>query len=221
MIAGWPVLTGSTISSSPVLADVDNDGLPEVFVGSDDNSLYGIAASGEPISGFPIPLKGRVRGTPTVANLDDDGDFEVIVGADSLLAVVDIKTAAGEAGYWATDRGNLMRTGVFGEPFSTVEPDRTPGIPSDYALLPNYPNPFNPSTTIRFNVPEAGAVELIIRDIKGRQVTTLYSGEVKPGEHALEWHGVDETGRSVSSGVYLYQLITQAQTLSRKMLFMK
>ncbi|MCF7802402.1 MAG: S8 family serine peptidase [Candidatus Marinimicrobia bacterium] len=221
LIAGWPVLTGSTISSSPVLADVDNDGLPEIFVGSDDNSLYGLNSLGEPISGFPIALKGRVRGTPTVANLDEDGDFEVIVGSDSLLAVVDIKTAAGEAGYWATDRGNLMRTGVFGEPFSAVEEDPNLGIPSEFALMPNYPNPFNPSTTIRFSVPVADQVQLIIRDIKGRQIATLYSGEVKPGEYALQWHGVDKTGRSVSSGVYLYQLITPVYTISRKMLFLK
>ncbi|MCF7797468.1 MAG: S8 family serine peptidase [Lentisphaeria bacterium] len=221
LIAGWPVLTGSTISSSPVLADVDNDGLPEVFVGSDDNYLYGLSASGEPISGFPIVLQGRVRGTPTVANLDDDGDFEVIIGSDSLLAVVDIKTAAGEAGYWATDRGNLMRTGVFGEPFSDLADGHNFSIPSEYELLPNYPNPFNPTTTIRFTVPVAERVELVVRDIRGRRVNTLYSGSVKPGEYAMQWNGLDESGLAVSSGVYVYQLITPAQTISRKMLFMK
>jgi flagellar hook assembly protein FlgD len=82
-------------------------------------------------------------------------------------------------------------------------------IPSSFELEQNVPNPFNPSTTIRFSVPEMhqGAhVELTIYDLLGQKVRTLMDASVEAGVLEATWDGKDEAGREVSSGVYFYKL---------------
>ena len=73
-------------------------------------------------------------------------------------------------------------------------------------LNKNYPNPFNPSTTISFSLPDAGMVELNIYNMKGQQVRTLMSQKFERGIHNVEWDGNDGSGKIVGSGVYLYEL---------------
>ena len=73
-------------------------------------------------------------------------------------------------------------------------------------LLPNTPNPFNPRTSLRFNLAEPGAVQLRIFDLRGRLVRTLDCGSLGAGEHSRIWDGSDDRGRSVASGTYLVQL---------------
>ncbi len=84
-------------------------------------------------------------------------------------------------------------------------------------LSQNTPNPFNPSTTIRFQTPVAGAVSLKVYAPSGRWVTTLVEGALGAGEHAVSWSGVDHQGRPVPSGVYLYELDAGGQRLARKL----
>lgn len=221
LLPGWPYTTDATISSSPILGDIDNDGFPEIFIGSDDNGLYGFRGNGDLIPGFPIALISKVRGTASIANIDGDGDMEVIVGSDSLLAVIDIKTAAGDSGPWATDRGNLARTGVYGNPYSGVDDAPSALIPTEFSLAQNYPNPFNPSTVIEFGLPVAENVELVVRDIRGHQITKLFSGMARSGIHTVKWAGLDDAGRSVGSGIYLYELKISGKIYSRKMLLIR
>lgn len=73
-------------------------------------------------------------------------------------------------------------------------------------LLPVFPNPFNPATTIRFELDRAGRVRLAIHDVEGREVRTLASGMMDAGGHAVAWNGVDSNGRRVTSGVYFVRL---------------
>ena len=65
----------------------------------------------------------------------------------------------------------------------------------------NYPNPFNPSTTIRYSMKEAGPVSIEIYNIKGQLVRTLVDGVKEAGNHTIVWNGLDKSNRSVSSGV--------------------
>ena len=81
----------------------------------------------------------------------------------------------------------------------------------------NAPNPFNPITTLRFGLPEAGEVQLVIYDMLGRPVRTLLSGVAQAGEYSLVWDGRDDAGRVAASGVYVYRLRTNAGTLVRRM----
>jgi sugar lactone lactonase YvrE len=74
-------------------------------------------------------------------------------------------------------------------------------IPKDYSLDQNFPNPFNPSTTIKFGIPEASQVSLKIFDVLGREVTTLVNQELSAGYYSYQWNGV-----KLSSGIYIYRL---------------
>jgi hypothetical protein len=93
--------------------------------------------------------------------------------------------------------------------------------PLQIELFNNYPNPFNPTTTISFNLPTAQEINLEIYNIKGQKVKTIYSGTAEPGRHSMVWSGVDSSNKAVGSGVYFYQLQTAEKTYHRKMLLMK
>ncbi len=89
------------------------------------------------------------------------------------------------------------------------------------ALYQNEPNPFNPSTTIRYFVGAECAVSLEVYDIAGRLVRRLESGRVGTGMRAVEWNGLDERGNRSSAGVYFYRLRAGKNTLSRKMILVR
>ena len=76
----------------------------------------------------------------------------------------------------------------------------------------NYPNPFNPSTTINFSIPKESNVELSIFNIKGQKVKNLVTNNFEKGNHSVVWLGKDESGKHVSSGVYLYKLNVNGKT---------
>ncbi len=88
-------------------------------------------------------------------------------------------------------------------------------------LRSNYPNPFNPTTTIAYDLAKSGNVNLKIYNVKGQLVKNLYNGPQSAGRHHLTWSGRDESNRPVASGVYFYRLETQGYTSTRKMLMMK
>jgi len=99
----------------------------------------------------------------------------------------------------------------------------TPEV-TGYRLHQNHPNPFNPSTTIRYEIPEGEGSEwvtLTVYDVEGRRVKDLDRGYRPGGVHAAEWDGRDEAGRAVSSGVYFYVLRAGSETLTRKMALLR
>jgi hypothetical protein len=96
-----------------------------------------------------------------------------------------------------------------------------PFIPLVTALNGNYPNPFNPQTTISFALAAEDHVKLEIYNVKGQKIKSLID-EVKPaGNYQLIWNGDDERGNKVSSGIYFYQMISGKFTSSGKMILMK
>lgn len=102
-----------------------------------------------------------------------------------------------------------------------VESDYYSGLPRRLTLQPNYPNPFNPSTTLRFGLPNAGWVRLEIFDMLGRKVRTLEDKFFEAGYHSAVWDGRDDQGREVSSGVYYHRLSAEGVRVSRKMSMVK
>lgn len=79
-------------------------------------------------------------------------------------------------------------------------------VPEKYTLLGNYPNPFNPMTTIKYALPYQSVVEIVIYDIMGRQVKSFTISSQSPGYQGIIWNGANENGRQVSSGIYLYRI---------------
>jgi len=94
-------------------------------------------------------------------------------------------------------------------------------IQKPVSALAVYPNPFNPTTTIAFSTSQTQVVEVSLYNLKGQKVRTLHKGILKSGEHKLIWDGKDNTGRTVSSGVYFTRIETGKQSLTRKLLLMK
>ncbi len=107
-------------------------------------------------------------------------------------------------------------------------------LPRSYALAQNHPNPFNPSTTIRFEVPGPGEpgttgsgsaaghrVTILIYDLRGRLVRNLVDSDLQPGLHQITWNGTDAVGRKLPSGIYLYTMKAGQEVYTRKMTILK
>jgi len=95
-------------------------------------------------------------------------------------------------------------------------------IPDNLILYQNYPNPFNGMTKIQFELDEHSNIDLTIYTINGKEVRNLIKNQgVSAGTHGVFWNGRDNTGKEVASGVYLYLLSTEKNTLSGKLIYLK
>ena len=99
--------------------------------------------------------------------------------------------------------------------------DEGAALPAEFALHPNFPNPFNPATRIIYDLAEASDVRLEIYDLIGRNIKTLVNQTQDAGRHFISWNGDDHTGNQVSAGVYLSRLHAGNKIFSRKMILMK
>jgi hypothetical protein len=94
-------------------------------------------------------------------------------------------------------------------------------VPKEFKLLQNSPNPFNPATAIKFQLPVSSFVTVKIYDQIGREVATLLNEEKPSGSHIVYWNGKDKNGNSVASGIYLYRLSAGNYVETRKMNLLK
>lgn len=85
----------------------------------------------------------------------------------------------------------------------------------------NFPNPFNPTTTISLSLPASGNVRLSVFNLLGQEINVLHDGELSAGEWEFEWDGTDSDGHAVASGVYFYRVVTSDHNFARKMMLMK
>ena len=99
--------------------------------------------------------------------------------------------------------------------------DKPATVPVNFSLEQNYPNPFNPTTTIDFSLSGSSNVKLSVYNMLGQEVVTLADQVYQAGTFSVTWDGRDNDGQTVESGVYLYKLETENQSLAKKMLLMK
>jgi hypothetical protein len=99
--------------------------------------------------------------------------------------------------------------------------ETSPDLPMDYVLFQNFPNPFNPKTQIKFSVPEVSDVKVVIYDMLGQEVLTLFAGQMTRGTKVMEWDGRDLNGSQVPSGMYMYRMTAGRFMESRKMMLLK
>ena len=95
------------------------------------------------------------------------------------------------------------------------------GIAREFALYPNFPNPFNPETRIRFQLAENSDVKLMVYDVLGRKVRTLVSDRMNAGHHVINWDGLNDAGTDVASGMYVYRIKAGDFIAHRKMLLVR
>jgi hypothetical protein len=87
-----------------------------------------------------------------------------------------------------------------------VDVGETLGVPTVFKFYQNFPNPFNPLTTIRFDLPEAQNVRLNIYSVDGKHIANLVNEPLPTGPHSVTWNGTDDNGHQVASGTYVYRL---------------
>ena len=102
------------------------------------------------------------------------------------------------------------------DPLYIIDPTSGNKKLTEFSLFPNYPNPFNPSTTIEFYLPKASEVSLKVFNILGEEVATLVSDRLFDGSYSYKWEA-----SNLSSGVYLYKLEAEGYVDMRKMILMK
>ena len=163
--------------------------------------------------------------------LNREGNGEVLVagsrttgaaGVEGLLAELRFEPLVPEAvGLFRIREALVRRTdGRVVQPreLGTVEGRWVPQV---FVLQPNFPNPFNPSTTIRYQLPVGSEVSLEIYDVLGQKVRTLVSGKQAAGFHRMVWDSRDDSGRQVAAGAYLYRLRAGDFTQVRKLMLLK
>ncbi|MFA7057844.1 MAG: C25 family cysteine peptidase [Candidatus Cloacimonadales bacterium] len=104
---------------------------------------------------------------------------------------------------------------------SMIDENQNDIAPITTRLFNNYPNPFNPETTISFDLPQRDKVELVVYNLKGQKVKSLINEEMDMGVHKIIWNGTNNQGKEVASGVYYYRLSCGNYTKTNKMVLLK
>ena len=94
-------------------------------------------------------------------------------------------------------------------------------FPENFALKPNFPNPFNPSTTIPYELPEVSSIKIDIYDLAGKKIRTLVNNNVEAGFHTCVWNGKNDKGEKIAAGVYIVSMKTRSLFQTRKIVFLK
>ena len=197
----WKVLPSDATTS-----DLNGDGVLDVVVVA-SNSTVGPALvvwlgqrNGSPVLEGYYPLPGEGSQVLT-SDVNGDGDTDLVVLGTSP----------------ASDHGGVIVFINQGIPATAVA-NETAATPTAFTLGANYPNPFNPATTIPLAV-SAGAknVDLTIYNVLGQPLRQVWTGPLPAGEHQLTWNGRDAQGQPVAAGVYMYRVQVDEQTRTRKM----
>jgi len=93
--------------------------------------------------------------------------------------------------------------------------------PKSFGLLKNYPNPFNASTIIQYEIEKPGFVNLVIFDVLGKKVKTMVSKDHNAGNYQIHWDGTDESGNSIPSGIYFALLTSKSENNMLRLLLLK
>ncbi len=228
-LSGFPVDLGGSSEGSPIIGDIDGDGSPDIVHGigggneSAPYNLYAYHAGGAPVDGFPITLTGPLMPSVTICDLDQDQDVDIVYGGwDFQVHVWDMPFSYDRLNVpWPTFGGNVKRDGVF-FPLALVGVDDGNQIPAAGFTVNNpYPNPFNPSTSVRMYIPAGGELELGVYDISGRRVRSLHSGAIGTGWHTLVWDGQDDQSRGQASGLYFMRATSSGVSTIKKMTLVK
>jgi hypothetical protein len=165
-------------------------------------------------------------GSQSILNFDDDN-----IAGIYFNGIFENGTSAGQLAYLTfpielitdfNDRSRLIGSilGLFGA-VSSIEDQNPTRILNTYSLYNNFPNPFNPSTQIRYQLAETSNVKLEIFSLNGQKVKILVDQEQPRGIYQVSWDGTDIIGRNVSSGVYIYRLIADDFESSQKMILLR
>jgi hypothetical protein len=217
-----------TTLQSPVqltFANVSGAGNTSITTGNTGPPPPGSLSFGDDPTFYDLTSTATFSGSIQVCIHYDEANFSVPEASLRVLhyngaSWVDITTSLD------TNANILCGTTTSLSPFAIAEPVGSTDVgdhaPSQFALHPCVPNPFNPTTTIRYDVPNGGArVSIAVFDVTGRRVRSLVDEARPAGEQSVIWDGRDDGGRTVASGVYFYRMIAGSFAQTRKMVLLK
>lgn len=193
--------TGGNVLGASVLGDLNADSVAEVGSGSLNNMLHVFnGKTGAELYNFRFPTTSgeAVEMIWKMGDIDGNGSNEFVAGSRNGLVI-------------AFSGGTDVISSTDENQFSV----------SDYHLFQNFPNPFNPTTKIRFAIPQRQNVQLKIYDMLGREVRTLLNKDLNEGYHSIEWNGLNNFGTAAASGIYIYKLSAGDFTVSKKMMLLR
>lgn len=215
-LPNFPINLNTSIEGNMLLSNLDGDGICAVF-GDVNGMLHAIKADASEAANFPINFNDNLKFSPAIGDVNGDGNLNLAISNITAMNLIDLKRPANSA--WIMHRGNPGRTGDMFLASTDIE-DLEVVTPVN-ALMGNYPNPFNPETTISYNIQNAGLVSLDIYNIKGQKVKALVNDRQVAGRHNVVWNGKDDSNRNVASGVYFYKIRSGKFSSTKKMILMK
>jgi len=210
-----------------------SNGAPIFYTNTDTLQFSGVLVGTEVIKTFSLYNLGSGTAHATV-NLPEgfsfvdrsSHDYTIAAGSSQKVSVkysptavatiVDSITVTTDDPYMTSWTISLLANAI-----TEVANEDPITVPLKTELQGNYPNPFNPTTTIRFAMKDAGNTSVMIYNIKGQLVRTLVQENMKAGYHQVVWNGLDNKGNKAASGLYLYRLQTGKVSSTRKMLMLK
>jgi FG-GAP-like repeat/FlgD Ig-like domain len=203
---GFSAQVNTTIATFPSEIEV---GYPEA---DEDPFLYTTAPGGNQLVVFKSVGDGLFL----------PGTFHPTAAAPLGIGLGDLNRDALPDVVVANQSSDNVSVLLHGATVTSVEPAPAGGnAPSAPRLAQNHPNPFNPSTTIRFTLPEPERARITIFDASGREIATLVDRLFPAGDHRVEWQGRNDHGAPVASGVYFYRLRTSRGSTSRRMMVLR
>ena len=184
-----------------------------------------------------VPAAGQYTIDIRVSSLSEGGTFRIEFAGEDKTGDVDVPVTTGWQTWTTVSAPATLESGIqvmrfvsetagFNVNFFEIQAPTTAVLPdlplAGYALYPCYPNPFNPATTISYDLPDQVNVDLNVYDVAGKLVRKLISAQsTGAGRHEVVWNGRDETGRVVPAGVYFYRLDAGRYSETRRMALVK
>jgi len=195
----------------PIFIEIDPDDIPKEIGAIVDGQCIGATT----VTDSMAQIRAYVSNVPP-----EDIELELYYGNRSEnKTITSYKCISANDPYTQNDK---IRSNKRHEAYFITLREDSNVIPEVYEFTAfNYPNPFNPTTTIAYSLSNDGMADLRIYNIKGQLVKTLVKGEQQAGTYEVVWNGKDNNQKSVSSGIYFYKLSTKDDTIMKKMLMLK
>lgn len=215
---GWPIDIKGYYYNTPAIAKLSNENniIGYGFSATSDKYIYGFNSDGSELDWSPLEPDSYIRATPTLCDLNKDGQLDMIAVTEIIFSPTKSGTKIFVWTFpginyniknlpWPMYAHDRYRTNQYGfippdEPVS-IQPINA-SIPESFRLYQNFPNPFNPSTRIKFDVNKREFINLTIFDILGRKIETLVNEELIPGSYSMKFEN-----ETLTSGIYFYTLI--------------
>lgn len=216
----WLTNPQDAVPSKPYLEKIiaGPDGHPKLYwykALEPDVTAYEVW-SGQSSSANTPPSNWYLRATVTDTTWIEP-DFAIGSGPFSKYEHYKIRAKDSQTKLSTYSNSRSVRKGPYSS--AKILPEQT--LPTEYALAQNFPNPFNPSTTIRYELPSDGWATLKVYNMLGQEIVTLVDGNHIAGRFQTQWDGKDRLGNLVSTGIYLYRLTSGKYVKTNKMIFVK